>query len=117
MLRGHLDVIVLCGLLDIGEGLFPLRIRDALDLVKAGHRIAHVGGVGAGRLGSQAFLLIAPESDPSLPDAGTQIALHQPRLKDEIEASAFVQLAAQLGVGAPTGIDLDPSAMRVQWNG
>ena len=33
----------------------------------------------------------------SLPDSGTQIALHQPRLKDEAEASAFVQLAAQLG--------------------
>jgi hypothetical protein len=59
--------------------------------------LADVGGVGAGRLGSHAFLLIAPEPDPSLPDAGTQIALHQPRLKDEVEASAFVQLAAQLG--------------------
>ena len=28
---------------------------------------------------------------------GTQISLHQPRLKDEREASAFTQLAAQLG--------------------
>jgi hypothetical protein len=59
--------------------------------------LVDVGGVGAGRLGSQAFLLVAPEPDPSLPDAGTQIVLHQPRLKDEVEASAFVQLAAQLG--------------------
>jgi hypothetical protein len=40
---------------------------------------------------------VAPEPDPSLPDAGTQIALHQPRLRDEAEAGAFVQLAAQLG--------------------
>lgn len=59
--------------------------------------LVDVAGVGAGRLGSQAFLLVAPEPDPALPGAGTQISLHQPRLKDEGEASAFVQLAAQLG--------------------
>jgi hypothetical protein len=59
--------------------------------------LADVAGVGAGRLGSQAFLLVAPDPDPSLPDAGTQIALHQPRLRDELEAIAFTQLAAQLG--------------------
>jgi hypothetical protein len=56
-----------------------------------------VAGVGAGRLGSHGFLLVAPEPDASLPDAGTQLSLHQPRLKDELEASAYVQLAAQLG--------------------
>ena len=56
-----------------------------------------VAGVGAGRLGSHAFLVVAAEPDPQLPQAGTQISLHQPRLKDETEASAFVQLAAQLG--------------------
>ncbi|HTU85967.1 MAG TPA: hypothetical protein VMF57_10365 [Solirubrobacteraceae bacterium] len=59
--------------------------------------LVDVGGVGAGRLGAHAFLLVAPEPDPSLPDAGTQISLHQSRLKDQAEASAFVQLAAQLG--------------------
>jgi hypothetical protein len=59
--------------------------------------LVDVGGVGAGRLGSQAFLLIAPAAEAGLPDAGTQISLHQPRLKDEVEASAFVQVAAQLG--------------------
>src|SRR5665213_1482099 len=59
--------------------------------------LADVGGVGAGRLGPQAFLLIAPDPDPNLPDAGTQIALHHTKLKDEAEAAAFVQLAAQLG--------------------
>jgi hypothetical protein len=59
--------------------------------------LVDVAGVGAGRLGSHAFLLVAADPDPSLPDAGTQIALHQARLKDEVEASAFVQLAAQLG--------------------
>ena len=59
--------------------------------------LVDVAGVGAGRLGPHAFLLVAAEPDPTLPDASTQISLHQPRLKDEIEASAFVQLAAQLG--------------------
>jgi hypothetical protein len=59
--------------------------------------LVDVGGVGAGRLGPQAFLLVAPEPDPTVPDAGTQISLHQGRLKDESEAVAFSQLAAQLG--------------------
>jgi hypothetical protein len=74
----------------------PPGIVGALGL--AGYQLlVDVGGVGAGRLGSHAFLLVAAEPDPQLPDAGTQISLHQPRLKDELEASAFVQLAAQLG--------------------
>ncbi|MBV8989015.1 MAG: hypothetical protein JOY58_19760 [Solirubrobacterales bacterium] len=59
--------------------------------------LAEVAGVGAGRLGPQAFLLVAPDPDPSLPDAGTQISLHQRRLRDEAEVGAFTQLAAQLG--------------------
>jgi hypothetical protein len=74
----------------------PSGIVGALGL--GGYQLlVDVAGVGAGRLGSHGFLLVAAEPDPSLPDAGTQIALHQPRLKDESEASAFVQLAAQLG--------------------
>ena len=74
----------------------PPGIVGALGL--SGYQLlVDVAGVGAGRLGPHAFLLVAPEPDPSLPDAGTQISLHQPRLKDEAEASAFVQLAAQLG--------------------
>ena len=74
----------------------PPGISGALGL--GGYQLlVDIGGVGAGRLGSHAFLLVAPEPDPSLPDAGTQISLHQPRLKDEPEALAFVQLAAQLG--------------------
>jgi hypothetical protein len=59
--------------------------------------LAEVGGVGAGRLGSQVFLLVAPDPDPTLSDAGTQVSLHQPRAKSEAEVSAFTQLAAQLG--------------------
>ena len=59
--------------------------------------LVDVAGVGAGRLGSQIFLLVAPDPDPALPDAGTQIALHHARLKDEADVAAFTQLAAQLG--------------------
>jgi hypothetical protein len=59
--------------------------------------LADVAGVGAGRIGSNVFLLVAPDPDPSLPDAGTQIALHHSRLKNEADVAAFTQLAAQLG--------------------
>jgi hypothetical protein len=59
--------------------------------------LAEVGGVGAGRIGPQAFLLVAPEPDPALPDAGTQVSLHQSRLREERDVIAFTQLAAQLG--------------------
>jgi hypothetical protein len=74
----------------------PPGILGALGL--AGYQLlAEVGGVGAGRLGPQAFLLVAPDPDPNLPDAGTQLALHQQRVRDETEVVAFTQLAAQLG--------------------
>ncbi len=74
----------------------PPGIVGALGL--AGYQLlAEVGGVGAGRLGAHAFLIIAPDPDPMLQDPGTQISLHQPKLKDEAEAAAFVQLAGQLG--------------------
>ncbi len=70
--------------------------------------LADVGGVGAGRLGSQAFLLVAPEPVAGLPDAGTQISLHLKRLKDEGQAGSFTQLAAQLGYLRLTGYRLAP---------
>jgi hypothetical protein len=74
----------------------PTGIVGALGL--GGYQLlVDVAGVGAGRLGSHAFLLVAGDPDASVPDSGTQISLHQPRLKDEAEASAFIQLAAQLG--------------------
>jgi hypothetical protein len=53
--------------------------------------------VGAGRIGSHIFLLVAPDPDPNVPEAGTQITLHQQRLKDEADVAAYTQLAAQLG--------------------
>jgi hypothetical protein len=59
--------------------------------------LGEVAGVGAGRLGPQAFLLVAPDPDPALPDAGTQLSLHHPRVRAESEVAGFTQLAAQLG--------------------
>ncbi len=59
--------------------------------------LVDIGGVGAGRLGQHAFLLVAPEPDPAAVDVGTQISLHQHKLRDEREMAAYTQLAAQLG--------------------
>jgi len=59
--------------------------------------LAEVAGVGAGRLGPHAFLLVAPDPDPAIPDPGTQISLHQSRVRDDAEVMLFTQLAAQLG--------------------
>src|SRR5205085_5738505 len=54
----------------------------------------------------------------ALPDAGTQISLHQPRLKDEVEVSAFTQLAAQLGYMRLSGyrMALERSGLRSKIN-
>src|ERR1700730_15477293 len=80
--------------------------------------LAEIAGVGAGRLGPQAFLLVAPDPDPNLPEAGTQISLHQPRLRDEVEAASFTQLAAQLGYLRLSGyrLALERSGMRSKIN-
>ena len=83
----------------------PPGIVGALDL--SGYQLlAEVGGVGAGRLGRQAFLLVAPDPDPSLPDAGTQIALHHGKVKSDADVAAFKQLAAQLGYQRLSGYRL-----------
>jgi hypothetical protein len=80
--------------------------------------LVDVAGVGAGRLGQQIFLLVAPDPNPALPDAGTQISLHQPRLRDESEAAAFVALAAQLGYLRLSGyrLALERSGLRSKIN-
>jgi hypothetical protein len=70
--------------------------------------LADLAGVGAGRLGSQVFLLVVPDPDPSVPELGTQISLHHHRLKEEAEAAAFTQLAAQLAYLRLTGYRLAP---------
>jgi hypothetical protein len=90
----------------------PAGITGALSL--GGYQLlADVGGVGAGRLGSQAFLLVAPDQAPGA-DVGTQISLHQSRLRDEAEAAAYVQLAAQLGYLRLSGyrVALERSGLR-----
>jgi hypothetical protein len=85
----------------------PPGIVGALSL--GGYQLlADIAGVGAGRLGSQAFLLVAPDPDPSLPDAGPQISLHHRRLRSETEALAFTQLAAQLAYLRLSGYRLAP---------
>ena len=74
----------------------PAGVVGALTLT--GYQLlVDVAGVGAGRLGAQAFLLVAPESDGSPSEQLTHISLHQTRLGDEHEAYAYQQLAAQLG--------------------
>jgi hypothetical protein len=74
----------------------PTGIVGALSL--SGYTLlVDVGGVGAGRLGQHAFLLVAPEPDPTAVDVGTQLTLHQHKLRDEREMAAYTQLAAQLG--------------------
>jgi len=79
----------------LAEHPLPSGITGALGL--GGYQLlADIGGVGAGRLGAQAFLLIAPDPDPALPDAGTQLALHHTRAGDG-DAAGYVALAAELG--------------------
>src|SRR5436305_6985663 len=91
----------------IGAHPLPSGIVGALGL--GGYQLlADVAGVGAGRLGRQAFLLIVPDPDPSVPDPGTQISLHHSKLKEEAEMFAFTQLAAQLGYLRLTGYRLVP---------
>ncbi|HWF34434.1 MAG TPA: hypothetical protein VG295_03655 [Solirubrobacteraceae bacterium] len=68
--------------------------------------LAEVGGVGVGRLGRQVFLVVAPDPDPNLPNAGTQIALHHAKVKNESDVAAFTQLAAQLGYWRLSGYRL-----------
>jgi hypothetical protein len=89
----------------LAENPLPPGIVGALGL--GGYQLlVDIAGVGAGRLGSQAFLLVAPDPDPALPSAGTQLALHQPKLRDEAEVIAFTQLAAQIGYMRLSGYKL-----------
>ena len=97
----------------LAEHPLPNGIVGALG-VSGYQLLADIAGVGAGRLGSQMFLLVAPEPDPNVPDPGTQISLHQPKLRDESDAFAFTQLAAQLGYLRLSGyrLTLERSGLR-----
>ncbi len=97
----------------LAEHPLPPGIVGALGL--AGYQLlVDVAGVGAGRLGSQAFLLVAPDPDPALPDAGTQISLHHGHLRDEAQLAGFTGLAAQLGLMRLSGyrLALERSGLR-----
>jgi hypothetical protein len=101
----------------LGEHPLPPGIVGALGV--GGYQLlVDVGGVGVGRIGSQVFLLIAPDPDPALPNAGTQLSLHQPRVRDEAEVAAFTQLAAQLGYMRLSGyrLALERSGLRSKIN-
>lgn len=85
----------------------PSGIVGALGL--GGYQLlVDIAGVGAGRLGTHGFLILAPEPEPGVPELGTQISLHHPRLRSEAEAAAFAQLAAQLGYLRLSGYRLVP---------
>ena len=91
----------------------PSGIANALGL--AGYQLlADVGGVGAGRLGAQVFLLVAPDPDAAGADPGTQISLHQPKFRSESELPTWLALAAQLGYLRLTGyrLTLDRQGLR-----
>jgi hypothetical protein len=89
----------------LAEHPLPPGIVGALGL--GGYQLlVDVAGVGAGRLGPQAFLLVAPDPDPALPEAGTQIVLHHQKVREEAEVAAFRQLAAQLGYMRLSGYKL-----------
>jgi hypothetical protein len=95
------------GLGHLASHPLPSGIAGALGL--GGYQLlVDIAGVGAGRLGSHAFLLLAPDPQPNLPELGTQLALHQPRLREEAEAAAYAQLAAQLGYLRLSGYRLVP---------
>jgi hypothetical protein len=101
----------------LAEHPLPNGIVGALGL--GGYQLlVDIAGVGAGRLGPQAFLLVAPDPDPTLPDAGTQLSLHHQRLRDEAELPAFTQLAAQLGYLRLSGyrLALERSGLRSKIN-
>ncbi len=75
----------------------PSGIVGALSL--GGYQLlVDVAGIGAGRLGQQAFLLAVAEPDGAgQADPGTQVSLYQKRLRDEADMAAITQLAAQIG--------------------
>ncbi|HLI32081.1 MAG TPA: hypothetical protein VKU89_04985 [Solirubrobacteraceae bacterium] len=74
----------------------PPGIAGALGL--SGYQLlAEVAGVGAGRLGSEAFLLLAPDPEPSAGEPMTHLAYHARRVRDEGIVALYTRIAAQLG--------------------
>lgn len=74
----------------------PAGIAGALGL--SGYQLlAEVAGVGAGRLGPDAFLLLAPDPEATAGEPMTQLAYHAQRVRDEGTVALYTQIAAQLG--------------------
>ncbi len=99
------------------ENPLPPGVVGALTL--SGYQLlVDVGGVGAGRIGQQIFLLAAPDPDATGTVQMTHIALHQQRLTDESDALAYQQLAAQLGYLRLSGyrVALERSGLRSKLN-
>ncbi|HET9718789.1 MAG TPA: hypothetical protein VFP55_01800 [Solirubrobacteraceae bacterium] len=97
----------------LAEHPLPPGIVGALSL--SGYQLlVDIAGVGAGRLGPQAFLLVADEAAEPM----THVSLHQSRLRGEAEAAAFVQLAAQLGFLRLSGyrVGLERAGLRSKLN-
>lgn len=70
--------------------------------------LADIGGVGAARLGEQAFLIVAPDPAPATAVGLTHLTLHQARLRTSAQAMTFVSLAAHLGYLRLSGYRLVP---------
>lgn len=95
------------------EHPLPAGVVGALSL--SGYQLlVDVAGVGAGRLGPQAFLLIAPEVEGGGSEELTHISLHQTRLGSEADAVVYQQLAAALGYLRLSGyrLGLERSGLR-----
>ena len=85
----------------------PPGVAGALGL--SGYQLlAEVAGVGAGRLGSEAFLLLAPDPEPSAGEPMTHLAYHARRVRDEGIVALYTRIAAQLGYLRLAGYRLVP---------
>jgi hypothetical protein len=91
----------------LAEHPLPQGVAGALGL--GGYQLlAEVAGVGAGRLGGDAFLLLAPDADPGAGEAMTHLAYHAQRVRDERFVALYTRIAAQLGYLRLSGYRLIP---------
>jgi hypothetical protein len=91
----------------LAEHPLPPGITGALGI--GGYQLlVDLAGVGAGRLGRQAFLLVAGDPQEGQPDPGTQLVLHHERVSSEAQAALFSALAAQLAYLRLSGYRLTP---------
>jgi hypothetical protein len=70
--------------------------------------LVDLAGVGAGRLGRHAFLLVAGDPQEGQADPGTQLVFHHERVTRDSQAAPFSALAAQLAYLRLSGYRLTP---------